>query len=98
MKSLPIYYSPSLVKYTSPPPHPRLSIRGNIPNVNKILKEIFQNSCSENCQQSHGVERSRSFNFIPSPSINLLDQLKIVLARNIGHVSDISYHEVLFYN
>ncbi len=45
------------------------------------------------------------FNFIPSSSIDLLDQLKIVLSRNIGYVSDISlhvyhldHHEVLFHN
>ncbi len=50
------------------------------------------------------MERSRSFNFIPSPSIDLLDQPKVVLAHNIGHVSDKSLHvyhldrhEVLFY-
>ncbi len=44
-----MYYSPSLVKYPpSPPPPP--SIRGNIPNVNKTLNKILQNSCSEKCQ------------------------------------------------
>ncbi len=43
-------------------------------------------------------------NFIPSYSIDLLDQRKIVLACNIGHVSDISLdvyhldcHKVLFH-
>ncbi len=44
------------------------------------------------------MERSRSLNFIPSPSIDLLDQLKIVLAPNIGHVSDISRLKFLFHN
>ncbi len=51
------------------------------------------------------VERSRSFNFIQRQSIDLSDPLKIILARNIGHVSDISldvyhldHHEVLFHN
>ncbi len=38
------------------------------------------------------VERSRSFIFIPSPSIDLLDKRKIELARNIEHGSDISLH------
>ncbi len=38
------------------------------------------------------MERSRSFNFIPSHLIDLLDQRKIVLALNIGHVSDIFLH------
>ncbi len=52
MMSPPMYYSPSLVKY--PPPHPHhSSIRGNIPNENKTLKQILQNNYSEKCQQSH---------------------------------------------
>ncbi len=32
------------------------------------------------------VERSRLFNFIPSRSLDLLDQQKIVLTYNIGHI------------
>ncbi len=51
------------------------------------------------------MEWSKSFNFKPSHSIDLLDQRKIVLACNIGHVSDISLHvyhidrhKVLFHN
>ncbi len=51
------------------------------------------------------VERSRSFIFIPTSSIDLLNHRKIVLARNIGHVSDTSLHvyhldrdEVLFHH
>ncbi len=52
MKSLPIYYSPSLVKYSlTPPPWP--SIKGNILNENKTLKQSLQNSSSANCQQRH---------------------------------------------
>ncbi len=49
-----MYYSPSLVKYPSPHAQPQPGIRGNIiPNENKTLKLILQNSCSEKCQQSH---------------------------------------------
>ncbi len=82
-----MYYSPSLVKY---PPTP--SIRGNIPNENIILNYFLQNSCSENVNKAMCVETSRSFIFIQSSSIDLLNQRKIVLAHNIGHVSDISLH------
>ncbi len=38
------------------------------------------------------VERSRSFNFIPSRSLDLFDQQNIVLTRNIRHNSDIYHH------
>ncbi len=59
----------------------------------------------QNVNKATCVERSRSFIFIPSSSINLLNQRKIVLAHNIGHVSDTSLHvyqldrhEVLFHH
>ncbi len=104
MKSLPMYHSPSFVKYPRSPLPPQPSIRGNIPNENKAFKQILQNSCSENVKKATCVERSRSFIFIPSLSINLLNQRKIVLARNIRYVSDTSLHvyhldrhEVLFH-
>ncbi len=42
------------------------------------------------------MERSRSYIFYtPSSSINLLNQRKIVLARNIGHASDTSLNVYL---
>ncbi len=46
-----------------PPPPPILSIRGNITNENKTLKQILQNSCLENVNKATCVERSMLFNF-----------------------------------
>ncbi len=61
---------------------------------------VLQNVNKDMC-----VERSRLFIFIPSSSIDLLNQRKIVLAHNIEHVSDTSLHvyqldrhEVLFHH
>ncbi len=88
-----------------PLPHPWLSIRGNIPNVNKTLNKILQNSCSEKCQQNHVCGEVKVIQFY-TKSVNWsFRPTKIVLAHNIGHVSDKSLHvyhfdrhEVLFQN
>ncbi len=82
-----MYYSPSLVKY---PPTP--SIRGNIPNENKILNFFFKQLFGK-CQQSHVYGEIKVVYFYTKfVNRSPLNQRKIVLARNIGHVSDISLH------
>ncbi len=86
-----MYYSLSLVGEVPLPPPTRLSIKGNIPNVNKTLNTILQNSWSEKISTKPHVWR-RQGRLILCPSIDLLDQLNIALAYNIGHVSDKSLH------
>ncbi len=97
-----MYYSPSFV--ITPPPTPNRASEVIFPMKirpsNKFCKTAFQ----KNVNKATCVERSRSFIFIPSSSIDLLNQRKIVLARKIGHVCDTSlcvyhldHHEVLFH-
>ncbi len=98
-----MYYFPSsFVKYPSPA---QQSIRGNIPNEKKAFKQILQKSCSEKCQQSQVCGEVKVVYFYTKFVIDLLNQRKIVLARNMGHVGDTSLHvyhldrhEVLFHH
>ncbi len=97
-----MYYSPSFVKYL---PLPNRASEVIFPMKIKPLNKFCKTAVRKNVTKATSVERSRTFILIPSSSIDLLNQRKIVLAHNIGYVSDTSLrvyhldcHEVLFHH